>query len=179
VADAAAQALSFGKQSAVSFAPEIHRFVTEALCRAAEGVADEAALDTYVRRVLTAAGEALVRCASNGEDMKHPLGEARAVAALEALRGAARASAARSQRSVFVFFSSNFEALVVTQRFGEKQLAGHESLFAPVRGVRRGAGVFRVGAVARRGAVRALRARHLCLQRNRSRRFAAFRGGEC
>jgi hypothetical protein len=118
VADAAAQALSFGKQSAVSFAPEIHRFVTEALCRAAEGVADEAALDTYVRRVLTAAGEALVRCASNGEDMKHPLGEARAVAALEALRGAARASAARSQRSVFVFFSSNFEALVVTQRLG-------------------------------------------------------------
>jgi hypothetical protein len=118
VADAAAQALSFGKQSAVSFAPEIHRFVTEALCRAAEGVADEAALDTYVRRVLTAAGEALVRCASNGEDMKHPLGEARAVAALEALRGAARASAARSQRSVLVFFSSNFEALVVTQRLG-------------------------------------------------------------
>jgi hypothetical protein len=34
------------------------------------------------------------------------------------LRGAARASAARSQRSVFVFFSSNFEALVVTQRLG-------------------------------------------------------------
>lgn len=118
VADAAAQALSFGKDSAVSFAPEIHRFVTEALCRAAEGVADEAALDTYVQRVLTAAGEALVRCASNGEDMKHPLGEARAVAALEALRGAARASAARSQRSVFVFFSSNFEALVVTQSLG-------------------------------------------------------------
>lgn len=120
IADAAARALSFApSENALVFAPEIHRFVAEALCRAAEGVADEPALEAYVRRVMSPAGEALIRCASNGEDMKHPLGEARAVAALEALRGAARASAARSQRAVFVFVETHFEALLVTQSLGK------------------------------------------------------------
>ena len=62
VADAARAALeSFGNANAnqnsiISFPPEIHRFVAEALCRAAEGVADERALEAYVAEHLGAMG---------------------------------------------------------------------------------------------------------------------------
>jgi hypothetical protein len=124
VADASRAALeSFGNVCSpnappASFPPEIHRFVAEALCRAADGVADERARDEYVARALAAANNALTLCAQNPTDMKHPAGEARAVATLEALRGAARASAARSQRAVFAFFQRNFEALLAVQRLG-------------------------------------------------------------
>ena len=123
IAGAARAALeSFGAPNAASgapsFPPEIHRFITEALCRAAEGVADERALEAYVARALAAPGEALAWCAANPENMKHPAGEARAVATLEALRGAARASAARSQRAVFDFFQRHFEHLLAVQRLG-------------------------------------------------------------
>ena len=126
VADAARAALeTFGSvrnapnaPPMASFPPEIHRFVAEALCRAADGVADERARDEYVARALAAANNALTLCAQNPTDMKHPAGEARAVATLEALRGAARASAARSQRAVFAFFQRNFEALLAVQRLG-------------------------------------------------------------
>ena len=99
VADAARAALeTFGSlrnapnaPPMASFPPEIHRFVAEALCRAADGVADARARDEYVARALAAANNALTLCAQNPTDMKHPAGEARAVATLEALRGAARA----------------------------------------------------------------------------------------
>ena len=111
IAGAARAALeSFGAPNAASgapsFPPEIHRFITEALCRAAEGVADVRALEAYVARALAAPGEALAWCAANPENMKHPAGEARAVATLEALRGAAPRRA-RSVRSSISFSATS------------------------------------------------------------------------
>jgi|TARA_B110000977_G_scaffold175503_1_gene230302 hypothetical protein len=50
--------------------------------------------------------------------VKHPTGELFAVCVLEALRGAARASAARSQAAVFAFFKEHFVSLLVLQSAG-------------------------------------------------------------
>ena len=102
----------------VAFPPEIHRGVMEALGRAAEGLNDEGQCREYIARVLTPLGGVLHAVASDPGAMTHPGGESRAVAALEAARGAARATVARSQAPVFAFFASNFDVLIATQRGG-------------------------------------------------------------
>ena len=115
---AAAAAAAGSVAGGVAFPPEIHRATCEAIGRAAEGVKDEAQCREYVSRALAPAGAALRAVANDAASMSHPGGEARAVATLEALRGSARATIARSQAPVFEFFQGAFDALLVVQRAG-------------------------------------------------------------
>ena len=115
---AAAAAAAGSVAGGVAFPPEIHRATCEAIGRAAEGVKDEAQCREYVSRALAPAGAALRAVANDAASMSHPGGEARAVATLEALRGTARATIARSQAPVFEFFQGAFDALLVVQRAG-------------------------------------------------------------
>lgn len=115
----ASNALNAGNhQPVLHFPPEIHLGLSEALGRAAEGLNDEAQSREYVARVLTPVGQVLNAVAAAPGDMKHPAGESRAVAVIQALRGSVRATIARSQASVFSFFSQSFEALLAVQRAG-------------------------------------------------------------
>ena len=100
------------------FPPEIHRFITEAVCRAAEGLADEGQCLEYVGGALNAAGSGLQQISMIPASLQHPTGEAFCVCVLEALRGAALASAARSQAAVFQFFTANFSGLLAVQKSG-------------------------------------------------------------
>ena len=103
---------------ALHFPPEIHLGLSEALGRAAEGLNDETQSQEYIARVLTPVGQVLAAVAQAPNDMKHPAGESRAVAVIQALRGSVRATIARSQAAVFAFFSQSFEALLAVQRSG-------------------------------------------------------------
>jgi hypothetical protein len=107
-----------GAASGVAFPPEIHRGLSEALGRAAEGLNDEAQCREYIARVLTPVGRVLHAVAGEPGLLQHPGGEARAVAVIEAMRGAVRATIARSQAPVFDFFVTSFDPLLVVQSAG-------------------------------------------------------------
>ena len=118
LAHSAAVAGAVPGQQTLHFPPEIHLGLSEALGRAAEGLNDEAQSREYIARVLAPVGQCLEQVAAAPGDMKHPAGEQRAVAVIQALRGSVRATIARSQASVFSFFSQSFEALLAVQRAG-------------------------------------------------------------
>ena len=118
LAHSAAVAGAVPGQQTLHFPPEIHLGLSEALGRAAEGLNDEAQSREYIARVLAPVGQVLEQVAAAPGDMKHPAGEQRAVAVIQALRGSVRATIARSQASVFSFFSQSFEALLAVQRAG-------------------------------------------------------------
>ena len=108
-----------GPAGGASFPPEIHRGVCVVLGRAAEGLNDEAQCREYIGRILSPLGTALQTVAGDPAAIAHPFGEARAVAVLEALRGAVQATIARSQAPVFDFFVTSFEPLLVLQSAGQ------------------------------------------------------------
>ena len=102
-----------------SFPPEVHRFVCEAAGRAAEGTRDDAQAEAYCARILAPVGASLADASRMGPDAyARPECETAAVATLEALRGVARATTARSHAPTFDFFGRAFDSLLTVQRDG-------------------------------------------------------------
>jgi len=103
------------ERGVVAFPPEVHRGLSESIGRLASVIDDKAACEAYITRLIAPAGEVLALVSVDSAGLHHPEGEARACAALEALRGAVRATNGHSQATIFNFFVGAMEHLLTLQ----------------------------------------------------------------
>lgn len=99
----------------VAFPPEVHRGLSECVGRVAASIPDPAECEAYVTSLISPPGEVLAAVSVDTVGLHHPEGEARACAALEALRGIVRATNGKSQGPIFNFFSTAVDHLINLQ----------------------------------------------------------------
>ena len=103
------------ERGVVAFPPEVHRGLSECVGRVAASVIDPAQCEAYVNALITPPGEVIAAVSVDREGLHHPEGEARACAALEALRGVVRSTNGKSQPAVFNFFVAAVDHLLNLQ----------------------------------------------------------------
>lgn len=99
----------------VAFPPEVHRGLSECIGRVSAIIVDPSECDAYFSSLIGPAGEVIAAVSVDSAGLHHPEGEARACAALEALRGCVRATNGKSQPTIFNFFGSAMEHLLKLQ----------------------------------------------------------------
>lgn len=107
------------ERGVVAFPPEVHRGLSECIGRVTAVIDEPSAREAYATDLISPAGEVLALVSVDHAGLHHPEGEARACAALEALRGAVRATNGRSQATIFNFFVSAIEHLLNLQNLAK------------------------------------------------------------